>query len=311
MNPIVGTAVPGGPKFHGTEHFRLCFPLHPAKPGMLCFVMKRTVREAGPYMIPSRKGSLRDFFLIFCYNKPEVRTMRDIGKNIRDLRTRKAMTQDELAEKLFVTRQTVSNYETGKSRPDIDMLMKIAEVLEVDIHEVLYGPSPRPDRKDEYTRFAIATGITVILWILMVVLEDYTRELYFSFHTAPRVLQYLLLCPTAFFFSGWTLMQLLSLFTTLRPLKGKYVSCFRWGVLILLIGGFLFMCPYYLDLICSDINYRIFKATVGSGEYTYYGFFKMTELHMLLYRILAKVPGILGLFGGALWLFGFPINKKN
>ena len=46
--------------------------------------------------------------------------MRDIGKNIRDLRTRKDMTQDELAEKLFVTRQTVSNYETGKSRPDVD-----------------------------------------------------------------------------------------------------------------------------------------------------------------------------------------------
>ena len=45
--------------------------------------------------------------------------MRDIGKNIRQLRTAKNMTQDELAEKLFVTRQTVSNYEPGKSRPDV------------------------------------------------------------------------------------------------------------------------------------------------------------------------------------------------
>jgi len=41
--------------------------------------------------------------------------MRDIGKNIRDLRSKRNMTQDELAEKLFVTRQTVSNYETGVS----------------------------------------------------------------------------------------------------------------------------------------------------------------------------------------------------
>ena len=56
--------------------------------------------------------------------------MRDIGKNIRDLRIQRNMTQDELAEKLFVTRQTVSNYETGKSRPDIEMLERIAEVLE-------------------------------------------------------------------------------------------------------------------------------------------------------------------------------------
>ena len=41
--------------------------------------------------------------------------MRDIGKNIRTLREKKGMTQEELAQALFVTRQTVSNYETGVS----------------------------------------------------------------------------------------------------------------------------------------------------------------------------------------------------
>ena len=55
--------------------------------------------------------------------------MRDISKNIKQLRIKKKMTQDELSEVLFVTRQTVSNYETGKSRPDIDMLIKISEAL--------------------------------------------------------------------------------------------------------------------------------------------------------------------------------------
>lgn len=39
--------------------------------------------------------------------------MRDIGKNIKTLRTAKGMTQEELAAALFVTRQTVSNYETA------------------------------------------------------------------------------------------------------------------------------------------------------------------------------------------------------
>lgn len=41
--------------------------------------------------------------------------MANVGKNIRILRTKKGMTQDELAEKLFVSRQTVSNYENGVS----------------------------------------------------------------------------------------------------------------------------------------------------------------------------------------------------
>lgn len=44
--------------------------------------------------------------------------MRDIGKNIRDLRQQKHLTQEELAEQLFVTRQTISNYENGLSVSD-------------------------------------------------------------------------------------------------------------------------------------------------------------------------------------------------
>ena len=55
--------------------------------------------------------------------------MRDIGKNIKDLRIRAKLTQEELAEKLFVTRQTVSNYENGKSRPDVDMIVKIGQFV--------------------------------------------------------------------------------------------------------------------------------------------------------------------------------------
>lgn len=39
--------------------------------------------------------------------------MRDIGKNIKELRCARGLTQEELAERLHVTRQTVSNYETG------------------------------------------------------------------------------------------------------------------------------------------------------------------------------------------------------
>ena len=42
--------------------------------------------------------------------------MREIGKNIKDIRESKQMTQEDLAAKLFVSRQTISNYETGVSQ---------------------------------------------------------------------------------------------------------------------------------------------------------------------------------------------------
>ena len=48
--------------------------------------------------------------------------MRDIGKNIRDLREQAKLTQDALAEQLCTTRQTISNYERGKTRPDVEQI---------------------------------------------------------------------------------------------------------------------------------------------------------------------------------------------
>lgn len=65
--------------------------------------------------------------------------MRDIGKNIRDLRKRQNMTQDELAARLFVTRQTVSNYENGRTRPDVEQILRLAEIFGTDANAVLYG----------------------------------------------------------------------------------------------------------------------------------------------------------------------------
>lgn len=41
--------------------------------------------------------------------------MRDIGANIRRARTRRRLTQDDLAQAVHTTRQTISNYETGGS----------------------------------------------------------------------------------------------------------------------------------------------------------------------------------------------------
>ena len=58
--------------------------------------------------------------------------MRDIGKNIRDLRERAKLTQDALAEQLCTTRQTISNYERGKTRPDVEQILRLAAIFGTD-----------------------------------------------------------------------------------------------------------------------------------------------------------------------------------
>ncbi len=60
-----------------------------------------------------------------------------IGERIKNKRIELNMSQDELAEKLFVTRQTISNYELGKTQPSIDILQSISKIFECDLMELI------------------------------------------------------------------------------------------------------------------------------------------------------------------------------
>ena len=63
--------------------------------------------------------------------------MSKVGNNIREGRIRKGYTQDQLAEVLHVTRQTVSSWETGRSEPDLETLSAISEALGVGLDELI------------------------------------------------------------------------------------------------------------------------------------------------------------------------------
>lgn len=62
-----------------------------------------------------------------------------LSETIKTLRKQKGFTQEELAIRLNVVRQTVSKWEKGLSVPDSDMLIKLADVLETDVAVLLGG----------------------------------------------------------------------------------------------------------------------------------------------------------------------------
>ena len=63
----------------------------------------------------------------------------ELGKRLKEYRTRAGMTQDELAEKLFVSRQTISSWENDKSYPDIHSLLMLGEVFGVSLDTLVKG----------------------------------------------------------------------------------------------------------------------------------------------------------------------------
>ena len=71
-----------------------------------------------------------------------------LNDNLKLLRKEKGFSQEELASKLHVVRQTVSKWEKGLSVPDAELLMQIAEVFEVPVSRLL-GAEPQPAEKTE------------------------------------------------------------------------------------------------------------------------------------------------------------------
>ena len=59
---------------------------------------------------------------------------------IYELRTKKGLSQEELAEKIFVTRQAVSRWETGETMPSIDALKLLSQLFDVSINTLLGSP---------------------------------------------------------------------------------------------------------------------------------------------------------------------------
>ncbi len=90
--------------------------------------------------------------------------MSKISKNLKKVRTEKNLTQDALAEKIHVTRQAISNWETGKTKPDVDSLLTIAEVLGVQMEELIYGEKKEElENQEKYKKKNI---IKIILGIV-------------------------------------------------------------------------------------------------------------------------------------------------
>ena len=73
----------------------------------------------------------------------------DLGERLFELRKFKNLTQDEVAEKLKVTRQTVSKWETNQSTPDFDKIVPLCELFEIGVEELLTGKKPEEIQEEE------------------------------------------------------------------------------------------------------------------------------------------------------------------
>ena len=96
----------------------------------------------------------------------------EIGNQIKQHRATLNLSQEELAEQIYVTRQTLSNWENGKTYPDVNSLLRLSDVFGVTLDELVKGDIPKMKEQIKQTdiiEFKRASWILTIMYLVMVV----------------------------------------------------------------------------------------------------------------------------------------------
>ena len=211
------------------------------------------------------------------------------------------MTQEELAESLFVTRQTVSNYETGKSNPDIDTIIKIANIFDINVNTVIYGLAL--DEKQKRAK-KWALGIAVFLVVLLIAdfIIDKIFEEFVGFYPPPEYILKFTLFPFTFFVFGFFIIHLTSLFVPIKPLNSltaKIIRIFIFIIILLLSAVALYYAAFFIFSFIKQLK-------LTNVHIKWNNFYGMMNIHLLI----IKHPYIFTILGILSWLFGLIYKEK-
>lgn len=93
-----------------------------------------------------------------------------IAEKIKNARIQKGYTQEQVAEELLVSRQTVSNWENGKSLPDIISIIRMSDLYELSLDELIKGDKALLKKMDKDVRAVKAEKqIMKFAWISIVI----------------------------------------------------------------------------------------------------------------------------------------------
>ena len=223
--------------------------------------------------------------------------MTNIGNRIKTLRESRGLTQDAFAELLHVTRQTVSNYENGRSQPDLNMLAEIARVLETDANTLLGEtsapmqpdvPAAAEERKRAIRRLVIGGALLVLLLLQGIPLKGWADAQHADFELLPRFYMKLWFYPALWAIGGWVFMQGLEVVAGIRPLQARWCRYAKW---VVLVGMF-------------------FSQTVVMAAFAHIPMPIFPYFWLQLWNFLRQ-PAWYGIFGAALWLLGFLTGKRS
>lgn len=137
----------------------------------------------------------------------------EIGKQIKKYRTKEKLSQDDLAGKIFVSRQTISNWENDKNYPDLKSLLLLSSLFDVSLDTLIKGDLEEMKEKikaEDIAGFKRDSVVFTILLISVIVLA------------APLVFIPLIKMSGHYVFIGiWAILYAVTMYYAIRVQKRK------------------------------------------------------------------------------------------
>lgn len=200
----------------------------------------------------------------------------DFGERIRTLREEKGMSQQKLAEMLYVTRQTVSRWECGTRYPDLITAKSLADILDATLDSLMADESRikleqrarlyyRRAGKIETMLYAICIAISIVTAVISIIRAVTALDTY-SFDTNYICLNLILIVDVVFYLFI-TIMLVLGMIKTIRediPLR----SAGFMGIVFFTYRGVItiLLSPVPLEVFFSDYPFnKILRPEVAPG----------------------------------------------
>lgn len=100
----------------------------------------------------------------------------NVGQKLQKARKSQELTQEQIAEQLGITRQTISNWENNKSYPDIVSLIKLSDIYQVSLDSLLKGDeamvkhlAKSTDTVASNRQLLLAVGVNIFLLLIFII----------------------------------------------------------------------------------------------------------------------------------------------
>lgn len=114
----------------------------------------------------------------------------EFSNRLYQLRKQKGMSQEELASRLNVSRQTVSKWEVGDSTPDMEKLVAISDLFEVSLDQLVMGKESVMNENvltmENKKRMKRGLKVAGVILLLMVLIDMISMIVYFILYGVPQ-----------------------------------------------------------------------------------------------------------------------------